>query len=302
MCLPPTKKRDRTRIRLPAVPEPTMYKTILMYADQFSGFERRLEVAAALARDYDAHLIGTTASGGAQLDYIVFGAATLAPPPPLDYEPLRAAAREQLLRFDSHCQRLGVLSYETRFQDSRAADALFLQSLYCDLLITGQGDLSDPGLLWSARLPGYLALHCPRPLLVIPDTADAATVPGRSIVIGWNASAAASRAVADAMPLLLRAQRVQVVVLNPRQRFGQHGDEPGADLATYLARHGVRVEVSCRDTAEECGAALCRHAQDNGADLIVAGAYGHSRFHEWVAGGTTRHLLTQARLPVLLSH
>lgn len=279
-----------------------MYKTILIYADQFSGFERRLEVAAALARDHDAHLIGTTASGGAQLDYLVFGAATLAPPPPLDYAPLREAAREQLLRFDSSCKRLGVLSYETRFQDSSAADALILQSLYCDLLITGQSDMSDPGLIWSTRLPGYLALHCPRPLLVIPDAGDAATVPGRSIVIGWNASAAASRAVAGAMPLLQRAQRVQIAVFNPRQRFGQHGDEPGADLATYLARHGVRVEVHSSVTAEQYGMALCRHAVDSGADLIVAGAYGHSRFQEWILGGTTRHLLSQAKLPVLLSH
>ncbi|MGK5015713.1 hypothetical protein [Janthinobacterium sp. HLS12-2] len=76
-----------------------MYKTILMYADQFSGFERRLQVAAALASEADSHLIGTVASGGPQLDYLVYGAVTLAPPPPIDYEPLRDAAREQLARF-----------------------------------------------------------------------------------------------------------------------------------------------------------------------------------------------------------
>ena len=279
-----------------------MYKTILMYADQFSGFERRLQVAAALASEADSHLIGTVASGGPQLDYLVYGAATLAPPPPIDYEPLREAAREQLARFDERCPQLGVASYETRFQDSSAADALILQSLYCDLVITGQSDLSDRSLIWSTRLPAYLALHSARPLLVIPEGDGPVTIPGRSIVIGWNATAEASRAVAGALPLLLRAQRVQIVVLNPRQHFGQHGQEPGADLATYLARHGVRAEVSRSETSEECGTALCRLAQDSGADLIVAGAFGRSRFQEWVLGGTTHSLLSQSRLPLLLGH
>ena len=279
-----------------------MYKTILMYADQFSGFERRLQVAAALASEADSHLIGTVASGGPQLDYLVYGAATLAPPPPIDYEPLREAAREQLARFDERCRQLGVASYETRFQDSSAADALILQSLYCDLVITGQSDLSDRSLIWSTRLPAYLALHSARPLLVIPEGDGPVTIPGRSIVIGWNATAEASRAVAGALPLLLRAQRVQIVVLNPRQHFGQHGQEPGADLATYLARHGVSAEVSRSETSEECGTALCRLAQDSGADLIVAGAFGRSRFQEWVLGGTTHSLLSQSRLPLLLGH
>ena len=190
-----------------------------MYADQFSGFERRLQVAAALASDAQSHLIGTVASGGPQLDYLVYGAVTLAPPPPIDYDPLRDAAREQLARFDERCRQLGVASYETRFQDSSATDALILQSLYCDLVITGQSDLSDRSLIWSTRLPAYLALHSARPLLVIPEGDGPVTIPGRSIVIGWNATAEASRAVAGALPLLLRAQRVQIVVLNPRQHF-----------------------------------------------------------------------------------
>ncbi|WP_180279019.1 universal stress protein [Janthinobacterium sp. BJB304] len=278
-----------------------MYKTILMYADQFSGFERRLEVAAALAQEYGAHLIGTAASGGAQLDYIVYGVAALTPLLQFDYEPMRKAAQEQLRQFDGHCRRLGVASYETRFQDSHAADALILQSLYCDLIVTGQSDLSDPGLIWSTRLPGYLAMHSPRPLLVIPDGDGPVAVPGRSIVIGWNASPEASRAVAGAMPLLLRAQRVQIMVLNPHVGK-QHGDEPGADLARYLLRHGIPVEVNCHDNVTESATTLCSRALNSGADLIVAGAYGRSRFHEWILGGTTHSLLSQSRVPLLLSH
>lgn len=278
-----------------------MYKTIPMYADQFSGFERRLQVAAALASEADSHLIGTVASGGPQLDYLVYGQRW--------HRPRRSIAGPCATRRGNSwcasmsCRQLGVASYETRFQDSSAADALIrLQSLYCDLVITGQSDLSDRSLIWSTRLPAYLALHSARPLLVIPEGDGPVTIPGRSIVIGWNATAEASRAVAGALPLLVRAQRVQIIVLNPRQHYGQHGQEPGADLATYLARHGVRAEVSRSETSEECGTALCRLAQDSGADLIVAGAFGRSRFQEWVLGGTTRSLLNQSRLPLLLGH
>lgn len=279
-----------------------MYKTILIYADQFSGFERRLQVAAALAREDESHLIGTVASGGPQLDYIVFGAMTLAPPPAMDYEPLRKAAQEQLARFDDRCRQLGVASHETRFQDSSAVDALILQSLYCDLIIVGQSDLSDRSLIWSTRLPSYLALHIARPLLVIPEREVAMARSVESLMIAWNASAEASRAVIGALPLLLRARRVQIVIVNPRQHPGRHGEEPGADLSTYLARHGVKAEVLCHETNEESGAALCGIAQENGADLIVAGAFGHSRFQEWVLGGTTRHLLSHSTLPVLVMH
>jgi len=279
-----------------------MYKTILMYADQFSGFEQRLQVAAALAREEDSHLIGTVASGGPQLDYIVFGAMTLAPPPAMDYEPLRAAAREQLARFHERCRQLGVASYETRFQDCSAVEALILQSLYCDLAIVGQSDLSDRSLVWSTRLPAYLALHIARPLLVIPEQDVAMARSVESVVIAWNASVEASHAVAGALPLLRRAHRVRIAIVNPGRNLGRHGDEPGADLATYLARHGVRTEVLRRETSEESGAALCAIAQESGADLIVAGAFGHSRFQEWVLGGTTRYLLSHSTLPVLLAH
>lgn len=279
-----------------------MYKTILTYADQFSGFERRLQVAAELAREDESHLIGTVASGGPQLDYIVYGAMTLAPPPAMDYEPLRQAAQEQLAHFDDRCRQLGIGSYETRFQDTSAVEALILQSLYCDLAIVGQSDLSDRSLIWSTRLPAYLALHIARPLLVIPESDDVVSSFTQSIMIAWNASVEASCAVAGALPLLRRARRVQIVVLNPRQNVGRHGDEPGADLATYLARHGVRAEVLRSETKEECGTALCRLARENAAELIVAGAYGRSRFQEWVLGGTTRSLLSQSELPVLLAH
>lgn len=111
-----------------------MYKTILIHADQCSGLERHLQVAAALASEAVSHLKGTVASGEPQLDYLVYGAATLAAAMPTDYEPLRDAAPEQPVRFDEHCRQPGVTSYENHLQDNSAADALILQSLRCDLV------------------------------------------------------------------------------------------------------------------------------------------------------------------------
>ncbi|SFU99059.1 universal stress protein [Pseudoduganella namucuonensis] len=278
-----------------------MYKTILTHIDQFTDFEPRLRVAAALAEAFQAHLVGGAANGADQMDRLLFGAAALAKLPPAPEPPLQRGAVEQLRRFEQACARLGVASYETRLADGGALESLVLQARYSDLLVTGQADLSEPAMLWSARLPGYLALRSVRPLLVVPQRAGA-PIPGRTVVVGWSGSPESSRAVAGALPLLRRADLVKVAVFNPQRDQLMHGAEPGADLAHWLVRHGVKVEVVCRDTSLVAGDALLRLADDSGADLIVAGAYGHTRFHEWVLGSTTGSLLGQDKTAVLLCH
>lgn len=144
--------------------------------------------------------------------------------------------------------------------------------------------------------------HSGRPLLVVPE-GSTATLPPKRVVIAWKPTREASRAVADAMPLLHRAEMVHVLVIDPAIGESAHGGEPGADIAAHLARHGLKVEVVTRPSMNFSAAyAVLEYARTVGADLVVAGGYGHSRLREAVLGGTTRELLQTTHLPVLFSH
>jgi nucleotide-binding universal stress UspA family protein len=112
----------------------------------------------------------------------------------------------------------------------------------------------------------------------------------------------AIRAIEGALPLLQHAESVKLALINPDQLPELHGEEPGADMALYLARQGVQVDVIVERTRSTAGDALMSLARTSGAGLLVAGAYGHSRYREWVLGGVTRELLERSPLPLLLAH
>ena len=147
-----------------------------------------------------------------------------------------------------------------------------------------------------------LLFYSGRPVLVVPE-GSAAAIPPKRVVIAWSPTRESSRAVADAMPFLHRADTVSVVVIDPVVGETAHGAEPGADIAAHLARHGLSVEVETRPSMNASVAyAVLLHARKVGADLVVAGGYGHSRIREAILGGTTRELLQTTHLPVLFSH
>jgi nucleotide-binding universal stress UspA family protein len=146
-----------------------------------------------------------------------------------------------------------------------------------------------------------LLRHSGRPVLVVPAGATP-TLPPRRAVIAWKPTREAARAIADAMPLLKMADAVDVLVVDPRVGEAAYGGEPGADIAAHLSRHGLKVEVLTRASMNFSVAyTLLDHARTVGADLLVAGGYGHSRLREAVLGGTTRELLQTTHLPVLFS-
>jgi nucleotide-binding universal stress UspA family protein len=136
----------------------------------------------------------------------------------------------------------------------------------------------------------------------VPYAGDGATL-GETVLVAWNASREAARAVNDALPLLQQARAVTVLAVNPLGGIAGDGDVPAADIALHLARHGVKAEAAhtvAPDIPE--GDAILDYAADIGADLVVAGGYGHSRMREFVFGGVTRSLLTEMTVPVFLSH
>jgi nucleotide-binding universal stress UspA family protein len=122
-------------------------------------------------------------------------------------------------------------------------------------------------------------------------------------MVAWDGSLSASRAVTLALPLLLRADTVDVVVMQTADKKDDvHGEEAGADLALFLARHQIKVNVVERHIKGNRGEALLSIAADLAADLIVMGGYGHTRFRELVLGGVTRTLLNSMTVPVLMAH
>lgn len=140
------------------------------------------------------------------------------------------------------------------------------------------------------------------PVLILPETPiDGATV-GRRIAVAWNQSREALSAIRHALPLLVAAAKVDVVIVDP-PAHGPERDDPGAALSQMLARHGARVEVSVlAKTLPKVSEILSRHVTETGADLLVMGAYGHSRFRQAILGGATRNMLEHAEFAVFMAH
>lgn len=192
---------------------------------------------------------------------------------------------------------------EVRMADALAlypASTATLHAHYADVAIVPSLTADD-----SAQIHDFfqdLLLDSGRPVLVVPPSARMATAPKR-VVVAWRPTRESARAVHDAMPLLERAEQVDVLVVDPKVGETAHGEEPGADIAAHLARHGVRVQAVARPSqGASVGAAILDYAERSGADMIVAGGYGHSRLRERMLGGATRDLLHTASLPVLFSH
>ena len=139
------------------------------------------------------------------------------------------------------------------------------------------------------------------PVLVIPDKKS---LPSniKQVVIAWNEGSEALVAIRAALPLLIAADSVDITIIDPPQH-GPDRSDPGGPLSQLLARHGVNAEVSVlAKTMPRVADVLLRHMQDRGADLLVMGAYGHSRFRESILGGATRHILESTEFPVFMAH
>jgi len=272
------------------------YKTIIVHVDQSKHAAARIRLAAELALSHEAHLVGAAMTG---ISRFIYPDGTIS----LDtiISELRDAANVDLDQFEEIVKKLGVPSYERRLTEDDAAGGLAMQARYADLVVVSQTDRSETGDAGAGDIPEYVALNSARPVLAIPY-AGRFENPGRNVLIAWDGSMEATRAVTNALPLLRRARQVTVVLFNVSRFSGVHGQEPGADIALYLARHGVKVSVSSEFTELDIGNALLSLAADKGADLLVMGSYGHTRFREVLLGGVTQTILKTMTLPVLMSH
>ncbi len=277
------------------------YKTVLVHVDQSRQAPVRITVAAEIARAQGAHLVGAAMTG---ISRYVFDSGAFNPNDPTfahHLEHLRRYARDGLQKFEALARGAGVDEVEARLVDDDAAGGIALQARYADLTVIGQFDpsASVPGLM--SNFPEHVILHSGRPVLVVPYAGNFSGQ-CRKAVIAWDGGMPASRAISGAMPLLAAADAVDILVFNPEQDKDAHGEQPGADLALFLARHRVKANVHAHRADIDTGNALLSAVADLGADLLVMGAYGHARFREVVLGGVTRTVLASMTLPVLMAH
>jgi nucleotide-binding universal stress UspA family protein len=279
-------------------------KDILVHLDITPRCATRLEVAARLAMQHGAHLTGLHVIDIPSANYFYGAAMPFVPANPEEIvQRIRAEASEAAKPVEAafrDCLRRNGIEGEWRMVEGSPPATVALHARYTDLSLVGQPNRDEPQD--SDAVTVTTVMTSGRPVLAIPFAGEFPTI-GERVLVAWNASREAARAVNDALPLLIGAKQVTVLAINPQRGVGGHGDVPAADIALHLARHGLKAEAAhtvARDIAD--GEALLSYAADIGADLIVAGAYGHSRARELVFGGVTRTLIAEMTAPVLLSH
>jgi nucleotide-binding universal stress UspA family protein len=282
-------------------------KDILVHLDASARSAVRLGVAAELAARHRAHLTGL---------YVID-----LPPPDMFYgfpsafldlqraEDIVQRMRGTAVAEANHIEEAFLdrlhhdgLEGEWRVVEGLAGEVVALHGRYADLIVLGQNDPRAPTGGRVVDLPATALMACGRPLLMVPFAGNFPVV-GQDVLVGWNATAEAARAVNDALPILQHAHKVTVLSINPRRGIRGDGDVPAADIALHLARHGIQAEAAhtvATDIPE--GDALLSYAADIGADLLVTGMYSHSRMREMVFGGVTRSLLSEMTVPVFMAH
>ena len=276
------------------------YKTIVLHLDEDARSAERLALAFDLAEAFRAHLVGMFAPAVQPIPSFALaeaGAAVLE----IAQRGLREAAQAAEQQFRNVAARRGLAQFEWRAA-LQTRLPLLRSARYADLVVAGQPNLGrDAPPAGAMAFAGDLVLGAGRPVLFVPYAGRFAGA-GKRILVAWNASREAARALTDALPLLQRASSVVVAIFDA-ERAGDHGEEPGADVALYLARHGIKVSVARHSGAGfDAGNQILTAAADMEADLIVMGAYGHSRVRELVLGGATRKVLETMTMPVLMAH
>lgn len=278
-------------------------KDILVHIDASPRSGGRLDLACDLASRHGAHLRALYVIDNPPIPPAFSnpgGLVDLAGIQEMTAQWLERARKEAETVEQRFAERIARddLSAEWRQLEGFTAQTVAAQARYVDLVIVGQeqpGEIGPSG----GDVPATVMMSSGRPVLVVPYAGDFAAI-GQNVLVGWKSSREAARAVNDAMPLLVGAQSVQVLSVNPTD---EADDLAPVDVALHLARRGVKADATytiVEGLGE--GDVLLNTAADMGADLIVVGGYGHSRAREFIFGGVTRHLLASMTMPVLFSH
>lgn len=250
------------------------YRTILVHVDDARNVETRIALAAELALREDAHLVGTAFTGMSR--YVYESAITGMESTVLHgyMQTMQERAEQALERFKQIVRRIGLASWESRPVMDEPANGLSLQARYADLCVLGQFDRDHKSAQSYPNLPEYVTMNGGAPVLVVPYAATATATSaglGERCMLAWNGSLEAKHALLFALPLLQRAAAVEVVVFAGADLADLAGEQPGMDIAAYLARHGIEVELNEQPASNNVGRDLLALASEHGVDTLVMG-------------------------------
>lgn len=275
-----------------------MIKDIVIHLNGEDEDKVRIAHAARVAELFDAHITGLQVHALPELIGIT---------DPVDSSYLQTLLAESHARAQKATDELREqlkatsIPFDLRRLDvypSTVGRRLAEEARTSDLFVGTRpyGEGRDPGYVEEAVL-----FRSARPCLLVPP-ASKPQGQYETVFVAWKNTREAARAVADALPFLQRASQVVVGIVEEQGASEQYGIEPGADIGRYLSRHGVAAEIRVIAGWTHTPDALFNEAQKAGAQMIVMGGYGHSRFREWILGGATRHILAHATVPVLIAH
>ena len=277
-----------------------MIKDIILYLEREQPYDQVRDYALSIAETLDAHVTGVAFACDPDLS------GNLMPNFPAQMlTEIRAEsekiARTTLARFDAAAKR-SLLSSEPCLvleNELRVPNTYSRLARRFDLSVLMQ---SDPDGVNNDALIEASLFDSGRPLLVIPYIQKGALKLDR-LVCCWDGSSAAARAINDALPLLVKASNVELLIVRNERRNGAKSEIDGIEMAKHLARHKVKVDVKTTPAGGmDVTSVILSHAADCSANLIVMGGYGHSRLREFILGGTTRGILSSMTVPVLMSH
>ncbi len=274
-------------------------KNIVVHIDHSTACEHRVKAAIELAHNHDARLsalfvvpdyfVPSYVEAQISADIITQISDEAIARAKQTQGKVKAQAKDAGLELDCYIEEGNIINIISDY------------ARYADLLILGQSQSDDPDNI-SEGLADNLVLEGGAPCLVIPYIGTRPTL-GKRILLAWNESRESSRALRDALPLMQAAEAVSVLLIKPKSHDEKHTATQEKVIISYLADHGIDAGINlCVDNHLDPGDTILAQASDNDTDLIVMGAYGHSRLRELVLGGATRHLLKEMTVPVFISH
>lgn len=278
------------------------YESLLVLLDDDPHCIGRTQAAIRLARQFACHLVGVAPTGVLDLPAMPNSAAALSAFVASAWDALRDPAERVADQFRNDCRAAGLTSCEAIVDESDKARSLVRHAHCSDLTVLTQADPAVPGHRATSELVETVVLHSARPTLILPSGRHFEHI-GTRVLIAWDESREAARAVADALPLLRRATEVRLVTWPEGDATGRQMLQTQLDAARgWLARHGIDAQVQIERPTASVADALRARADESHCDLIVMGAYGHARWAERLLGGATRGLLRAMPVPVLMSH